>query len=159
MEFHICVLSTMSLQSTASNFKNYDIEYQLVSDTIQKIRWPRANDISITLWVCHQSPVSNELLTFLLPYMDVATVWYHDHSSLSCLKVKSAVRLLEKHLSNIWLVPTRVPRLQTIHKSRIEKCYDKNGFLRPLCRGYTLDVAIEEILRSELKVQKRLYRF
>lgn len=147
----------MSMQSTASNFRLYDLEYQVVSDTIQKIRWPRANDIAITLWVCHQSPVSNELLKFLLPYMDVATVWYHDHSSLSCLKVKAGIQLLEKFISNIWLVPTRTPRLQTVHQSRIEKCYDKNGFLRPICQGYTLEGAIEEILRSELKVQKRLY--
>ena len=149
----------MTPELTAANLKPFDIELQLVPGSIQKIRWPRALEISITLWVCHQHPVSDELLGSLLPFMDVSTVWYHDHSSLSCLKVRSAVGLLERFVSNIWLMSTRMHILRVIHRSRIQKCYDKNGFLRPCCKDYTIDATIEEILRSELSVQKRLYRF
>jgi hypothetical protein len=159
MEFHICILSTMTPELTAANLRSFDIDFQLVPGSIQKIRWPRAFDISITLWVCHQHPVSDELIGSLLPYMDVATVWYHDHSSMSCLKVRSAVALLERSISNIWLMATRMPLVRLVHQSRVEKCYDNNGFLRPCCKDYTLEKGIEEILRSELKVQKSLYRF
>lgn len=152
-------MSTMTPEFTAANLRQFDLDFQLVPGSIQKIRWPRAFDISITLWVCHQHPVSDELLVSLLPYMDVATVWYHDHSSMSCLKVRSAVSLLERSISNIWLMATRMPLVHIVHQSRIEKCYDNNGFLRPCCKDYTMEKGIEEILRSELKVQKSLYRF
>lgn len=158
MEFHVCILSTMTPEMTAANFKLYDIEYDYKPGCIQKIRWPRTSEISITLWLVHQHPVSDELLKFLLPYVDVSIVWYHDHQALSCLKVKNGVKLISR-ISNIWLASTQVPKLRAIHRSRVEKCYDSNGFLRPHCIDFTLEKNIEEILRSELKVQKKLYRF
>jgi len=149
----------MTPEMTAANFKLYDIEYEYKSGCIQKIRWPRTSEISITLWLVHQHPVSDELLKFLLPFVDVSIVWYHDHSSLSCLKVKNGVKLITLPSSNVWLSATQIPKLHRIHRSRVEKCYDKNGFLRPHCKDYTLEKNIEEILKSELKVQKNLYSF
>lgn len=158
MEFHVCILSTMTPEMTAANFKLYDIVYDYKPGCIQKIRWPRTSEIAITLWLAHQHPVSDELLKFLLPYVDVSMVWYHDHQALSCLKVKNGVKLISQ-ASNIWLASTQVPKLRNIHHSRVEKCFDKNGFLRPHCKDFTIEKNIEEILRSELKVQKNLYRF
>lgn len=159
MEFHICILSTMSAEMTQANFRLFDIECEFSPGSIQKIRWPRAMDISITLWVAHCNPVSAFLLENLLPFMDVCVCWYHDHSAISCLKVRNAVSTLNGNGNNVWLMASQVPRLRDTHKSRVKKMYDDNGFLRPRCKDYTLDKQIEEILRSELKVQKRLYSF
>ena len=132
MEFHIFILSTMSLEMTQANLKIYGIPCQ--------------------------HPVSQHLSQSLLPFMDANVVWYHDNAALSCVKVREAVSSLEEIVDNIWLMATVVPVVRVVHESRIELCYDMNGFVRPYTCG-TLKNSIEKILKSELMVQKSLYLF
>tara|TARA_B110000285_G_C15050328_1_gene576598 strand:+ start:458 stop:934 length:477 start_codon:yes stop_codon:yes gene_type:complete len=154
MEFHIFILSTMSLEMTQANLKIYGIPFELVAGSIQKVKWPE----NTTLWIACQHPVSQHLSQSLLPFMDANVVWYHDNAALSCVKVREAVSSLEEIVDNIWLMATVVPVVRVVHESRIELCYDMNGFVRPYTCG-TLKNSIEKILKSELMVQKSLYLF
>lgn len=158
MEFHIFVLSTMSVEMTQANLNKYNKTFILDDSIIQKFNWERDGEISVCLWVISQHPASMELSKNLMQFMDACCVWYHDKSALSCVKVREGVNFIEKHNDNIWLMSTTIPSIRISHKSRIERCFDSNGFERPYLYT-TLDTSIEKILETELKVQKNLYSF
>ena len=158
MEFNIFVLSTMTPEMTAANFRKYDLESSSVPAAIQKIHWPRDLAINVKLWCAHQHPVSKELFPALLPFMDACVVLYHDHSPLSCLKVSGAIKQVSAHIDSIWLVAQTTPHHHPKYASKIQKSYNRHGFLRP-CLTTTLDKSIEIILRTETQNKNSLYSF
>jgi len=158
MDFNIFVLSTMSAEMTGQNFGQYDLDYSLVPGSIQKILWPRKLQINVKLWCANQHPVVTELSKELLPFMDAAVVLYHDQHALSCLKVASAIKQLESYIDSIWLVGTIFPTQTDKHRSRIQRCYNRHGFLRP-CLTNSLDKSIEILLKTELSQKNSLYSF
>lgn len=159
MDFNIFVLSTMTSEMTSANFRKYDLDYSCIfSGGIQKIHWPRKLTINVKLWCAEQHPVSAELMPSLLPFMDACIIWYHDHSPLSCLKVSNAVSEVTRYTDNIWLLGTTTPVIHQKHASRIQKSYNRYGFLRP-CLTKPLDKSLEIILKNELTLKNSLYSF
>jgi hypothetical protein len=148
----------MSAEMTNQNFGQYDLNYSLVAGSIQKILWPRKLQINVKLWCANPHPVVTELSKELLPFMDAAIVLYHDQHALSCLKVAAVVKQLETHLDSIWLVGTIFPIQTEKHRSRIQRCYNRHGFLRP-CLTNSLENSIEILLKTELSLKNSLYSF
>ncbi len=155
MEVHFFILSTMSYDMTKANLPEFPFEKGPV---IQKFIFPRQGVIKMTIWIACQDAIINELLPEILPYMDAAICWYHDHSPLSCLKVRNAVSTLEQCIDTIWLMNTTIPKLRMKHQSKIKKMYNKIGFQRPMLSD-TLANNFEQILHSlqhSLQIQKYL---
>ena len=88
--------------------------------------------------------------------MDACICLYHDNDPLSCLRVRNAVKLMEKFSDNIWLMVTNKPVLRIRHESKIRKFFDRNGFLRPLLMENNIQESIEKILDVDLNVNKYL---
>ena len=88
----------MSPESTAANLSIVDIPFDKTKGTIQRFRLNRkkSSAISVSLWVGCQHPLTNILLESTLPYMDACICLYHDNDPLSCLRVRNAVKLMEK---------------------------------------------------------------
>jgi hypothetical protein len=123
MERHVFILSTMTPALTNAALAHVEIETQ--EGTIQKYRW----DEQTTLWIACQHPVVKCLAESILPYMDKCVCWYHNHCSLSCLRVDNCITFLEKYHSNISLMTTVNPVLSQPHQSKVKKYYNKHGFL------------------------------
>ena len=155
MEVHICIFSTMTPLATAACLKTADIEFEAELPSYQRFRWTRPSSLAVSIWVVCQCPLSNELLNCTIPYMDACICLYHDHSPVSCLRVRKAMSLLEPLTDAIWLMSTTVPRSRLTHKSQIKKFYDKNGFERTLLRG-TLKDNIEKLIDVDLKILKHI---
>ena len=158
MEFHIFIMSTMSVEMTQANLNKYNIDFKLDNSIIQTANWSRKGDIRVKLWIACQHPLSLELSKTLLQFMDVCCVWYHDKSALSCIKVRNGGRQHENIHDNIWLLATSVPRVRISHESKIERCYNQCGFERPFLY-HPLDKSIEKIIETELTTQQKLYSF
>jgi len=130
------------------------------SSSIQKFIFPRDGVTKMTIWIACQDAIVHELLPAILPYMDAAVCWYHDHSALSCLKVRNAVSTLEQYTDMIWLMNTVIPKLRMKHYSKIKKMYNKHGFQRELLTD-TLSLNFEHILHHlqySLQIQKHVNR-
>ena len=158
MDIQIFVLSTMSPESTAANLNLVNISFDKTKGTIQRFRLDRkkSSAISVSLWIGCQHPLTNILLESTLPYMDACICLYHDNDPLSCLRVRNAVKLMEKFSDNIWLMVTNKPVLRIRHESKIRKFFDRNGFLRPLLMENNIQESIEKILDVDLNVNKYL---
>jgi hypothetical protein len=158
MEIQIFILSTMSPESTAANLNIIDIDFDKTKGTIQRFRLDRkkTSAISVSLWIGCQHPLTNILLESTIPYMDACICLYHDNDPLSCLRVRTAIQLLEVYCDNIWLMVTNKPILRIRHESKIRKFFDRNGFLRPLLVGENIQENIEKILNVDLNVSKYL---
>ena len=148
----------MSPESTAANLSIVDIPFDKTKGTIQRFRLNRkkSSAISVSLWVGCQHPLTNILLESTLPYMDACICLYHDNDPLSCLRVRNAVKLMEKFSDNIWLMVTNKPVLRIRHETKIRKFFDRNGFLRPLLMENNIQESIEKILDVDLNVNKYL---
>ena len=155
MEVHLFFFSTMTPRATAAYLKTADLEFDAQWPSVQRFRWNRPSSLSISIWVACQHPLANELLDCIIPYMDASICLYHDHSPVSCLRVRKAMSLLEPLTDAIWLMSTTVPRSRVAHKSRIKKFYDKNGFERTLLRG-GLTENLEKLIDVDLKVLKHI---
>jgi len=140
----------MSMESVRANLKLHGIDYKIISGSVQRFQWPKTRNMVVNIWVACQHPLSEELCGSLLPFMDVCVCWYHDHQALSCVKVRAALIFLEKYKDNIWLMSTTLPKVRIVHRSRVEKSYDRNGFLRQ-CLVDTMEKSIDIILRSLLQ--------
>ena len=158
MDIQIFILSTMSPESTAANLNLVDISFDKTKGTIQRFRLNRkkSSAISVSLWIGCQHPLTNILLESTLPYMDACICLYHDNDPLSCLRVRNAVKIMEKFSDNIWLMVTNKPVLRIRHESKIRKFFDRNGFLRPLLMENNIQESIEKILDVDLNVNKYL---
>lgn len=150
MELHVFILSTMSPDTTSAYFNAQHLEYA-PTDSIQRFQWKRQNraGISVTIWIACQSPLMNDLIASTLTHMDVCICLYHDHDALSCIKVRKAMGLLELYNENIFPMMTTSPQLLHKHTSRVQKFYNKDGFVRELL-GPTLKNTIEKILKMNL---------
>lgn len=148
----------MSPESTAANLNLVDISFDKTKGTIQRFRLNRkkSSAISVSLWIGCQHPLTNILLESTLPYMDACICLYHDNDPLSCLRVRNAVKIMEKFSDNIWLMVTNKPVLRIRHESKIRKFFDRNGFLRPLLMENNIQESIEKILDVDLNVNKYL---
>tara|TARA_B100000683_G_scaffold218506_1_gene214785 strand:- start:267 stop:740 length:474 start_codon:yes stop_codon:yes gene_type:complete len=156
MDVQIFVLSTMSPELTHTYFRTSHIDIDIDTPTIQRVRWPRADGaLSVSLWVASQHPIVDNLAAMLLPYMDACVCLYHDHSAMSCIRVRKAMDTLQKFSDEIWLQSTVTPPIRMRHESRIRKFYTKHGFERPQRNGKLKDT-IEEILRVDLNIFKYL---
>ena len=147
----------MSPEMTSAVMQAVHIDFNIESG-IQRFRWkrPTSAGIAVSVWIACQGPLVNELLKSTVPYMDACLCLYHDHDALSCLKVRKAISLLESLNDAIWLMSTGIPKQRIRHESRIKKFYNKDGFERPLLTG-TLTENIEQLLKIDLKVLKKLY--
>jgi len=148
----------MSIEMTQANLKKYNITMAKDDSIIHHHSWSRDGDIKVKLWIACQHPLTMEMSSSLLPFMDACCIWYHDKSALSCIKVREGIRCLSSTNDNIWLMATSVPFVRIKHLSRIERCYDSNGFERPFLYS-SLDNSIEKILETEISLQKKLYSF
>lgn len=155
MEIHICILSTMTPLATAAYLKTSDLEFQSDYPSVQRFRITRPSSLVVSLWVVCQHPLTNEMLNCTIPYMDACICLYHDHSPVSCLRVRKAMSLLQPLSDAIWLMSTTIPRSRLTHESKIKKFYDKNGFERKLLTG-TLEENIEELIDVDLKILKHI---
>jgi hypothetical protein len=156
MEVHILLLSTMTLQDTASNLSGIGLEFDTVSGTIQKLRWTRKSGaVSVSLWVACVHPLVEHMASSFVPHMDACVCWYHDHDGISCLKVDHALTFLQSMHDNVRLMATALPEKHTKHESRIKRHYNRHGFeIQRLTSS--LEINIEEILRIHLDIQKKL---
>ena len=123
-------------------------EFSQIPGTIQKFTIPRSGPTKLIIWVSTMSPILEGLAGSLLPYMDAAICWYHDHAAFSCLKLQNSVALIQKYLDNIWLMATTKPKLTIAHSSNIKKMYNKHGFERPHLSGDLL-ANLETILLTD----------
>jgi hypothetical protein len=155
MEVHICIFSTMTPVATAACLKLSDLYFDAQLPSFQRFRWTRPSSLAVSVWVVCQHPLTNELLNSTIPYMDACICLYHDHSPVSCLRVRKAMSLLEPLTDAIWLMSTTVPRSRLTHQSKIRKFYDKNGFERSLLTG-TLRENIEKLIEVDLKLLKHI---
>ena len=161
MEVHVFILSTMSREMTAAYFKRYNVPFDPSNVTVQRYRWRRRTAkeaLSVSLWLACQHPVVDALASSIVPYMDTSVCLYHDHNAMSCVRVRNAMATLQRHTDSIWLMSTTMPRLRIQHASRIKKCYNRDGFERPLLTG-PLHENIEEMIRVDLNVCKYLDSF
>jgi|TARA_B110000091_G_C13814872_1_gene477153 hypothetical protein len=124
METHIFILSTMTPSCTNAALPNFDFDTK--AGTIQKFKW----DKQTTLWIACQHPVINCLAESILPYMDACACWYHNHCTLSCLRVHNCMVFLQKYHQNISLMTTIKPALLYQHQSKVKKYYNNHGFER-----------------------------
>lgn len=151
MEVHIFILSTMNGEMTHQFLRENNLDFEL-SESIQRFRWSRSSantGKTASLWCTTHEPLTSEMLPNIVPYMDACICLYHDHDALSCLQVRKAMDKLSAQNDHIWLMPTTIPNVDTKHKSRIKKFYNKSGFERPQIIG-TLSHAIEEILNIDI---------
>lgn len=126
METHLFLLSTMTPQLTRAALAPIDLDFQATPGTIQKFEWSDQT----TLWIACQHPVTAALAASILPYMDACVCWYHDQCALSCLRVHSCMGLLEKYHDKVAMMSTVCPTQQQPHTSKVQKYYNKHGFLR-----------------------------
>ena len=121
MDVQIFVLSTMSPELTHAYFQSTHLDINIETPSIQRIRWPRSDGaLSVSLWVANQHPVVENLAGMLLPYMDACICLYHDHSAMSCVRVRKAMDILQKYSDEIWLQSTVTPPIRMRHESRIK---------------------------------------
>lgn len=144
----------MSPKQIRANLLLNGIDFDETEDVcIRKIIWPRSGPTRVILWmVCHH-PVASGLASSLLPYMDVCVCWYHDHDAMSCLRVESAMGVLQMYNSNTCLLATVIPRASSVHKSNIHKYYDELGFERVRFTS-GLNESIELLIRRHLKYKR-----
>ena len=157
MEVHFFILSTMTPEITRCNLARHSLQFN-TAPSIQKFVFPRTGVTKMTIWVACQDAIINDLLPSILPYMDAAICWYHDQSTLSCLKVREAVSKLETFTDSIWLMDTTFPTLRVQHQSKIKKMYNQHGFVRELL-SQTIPQNFEHILQHlqhSLQIQKNL---
>jgi|TARA_B110000977_G_scaffold200605_1_gene291756 hypothetical protein len=124
MDTHLFILSTMSPALTNAALPNFDFDTK--AGTIQKFKL----DNQTTIWIACQHPVINCLAESIVPYMDACVCWYHDHCTLSCLRVQNCMTFLQKYHQNISLMTTIKPALLYRHHSKIKKYYNNHGFQR-----------------------------
>ena len=156
MEVHVLILSTMSSMMTIAFLKYNNIDI-VVDKDIQRFNWTRSklHQRKLTIWIACHTPLTNELLSSLVPYMDAVVCLYHDHDALSCLKMRAAMESVSRFHDVIYPMMTAVPRLHRRHQSRIQKFYNKNGFERERLTG-ALHEAVERILKLDLNIVKTL---
>jgi len=151
MDIHIFILSTMTPEMTSAFFESHNVAVD-ASESIHRHQWKRGDAMQggkmCSLWITHMTPLTCELLSSTLPYMDAAICLYHDDDALSCVKVRNAEGQLSMHHDNIWLLPTCLPAVTQKHNSRIKKFYNKDGFERPQLR-LGLQESIENILLTD----------
>lgn len=126
METHIFLMSTMSPQLTRAALAPFDIDFDIQSGTVQKFKWGG----QIMLWIACQHSVVVALADSILPYMDTCVCWYHDKCALSCLRVRSCIDFLAKYHDNAAMMSTEHPTVDNPHTSKVQKYYNKHGFLR-----------------------------
>jgi len=155
MEVHICIFSTMTPTATTACLKGAQLDFDASLPSFQRFRWTRPSSLAVSVWVVCQHPLTNELLNSTIPYMDACICLYHDHSPVSCLRVRKAMSLLAPLTDALWLMSTTVPSSRLAHKSKIKKFYDTNGFERTVLRG-TLRENIEQLINVDLKILKHI---
>ena len=155
MEVHIMLLSTMNTEMTREFLSRYDLEFDVTPGTICKLHWPVERSVSVSLWVACQHPVVEHLGGSFMPHMDACVCLYHDHDGLSCVRVESGMKLIQRYHANVWMMATTLPAVIKQHSSRVRRYYNDNGFeITRLTNA--LDKNIEEILKLHLMVQKTL---
>ena len=127
----------MPVEMTRQHLNEHGFTLDTSPGTIQRFHWSRGRDdtFHISLWVATTHPLVRELTTVLLPFMDACICWYHDHHTLSCLRVHETIRYMEEYTDSIWLMVTTFPRVLTPHASRVTRFYDANGFERTRLKG------------------------
>lgn len=151
MEVHIFIWSTMSPEMTAQNLNEIGFRFDTSAGTIQRFRWTRGNHdaLQVSLWVACTHPLIYTLVEMCMSSMDACVCLYHDHDTLSCLRVENTVRKMEQYTDSIWLMTTTFPRILTPHASKVTKYYDSNGFERTrLTKG--IGDNIKQILQTHL---------
>ena len=129
MNEHIFIVSTMTIELTASVFQEIGIELN-ISNSIQKFQYNNKQ-----FWIACMHPILLTLSESLLPYVDKCVLLYHKHDILSCLRVENTMRFLNQQHVHIDIISVSQPLLVVRHQSLVRKQYNQIGFLRLFLTG------------------------